>query len=100
MTEAKLRIEVMTWLRNRSGVWAVKYPGSMYGEAGTPDVLACVRGRFVAIELKMPGKKPTKIQDVQLRRIIAAGGRAVVATTLDDVINIVTSIEGDDERWK
>lgn len=100
MSEATLRVEVMRFLRSYPGVWAVKYHGGPYSEAGVPDILACVRGRFVAFELKMPGKKPTKIQEVQLGKIADAYGIAVVASSLDDVVKIVKDIEGQADRWK
>lgn len=53
---------------------------------GTPDILAVISGRFVAIEVKRPGGKPSKLQLAQLKRIEAAGGVAFVADSIDDVI--------------
>lgn len=44
-------------------------------EGGTPDILGCVRGRFVALELKRDLKhKPTKLQQHQMIKIKAAEG--------------------------
>ena len=53
--------------------------------SGRPDIEACVDGHFVAIEVKMPGKKATDIQTHILDKIRSAGGWAVV---LDDVIKL------------
>jgi hypothetical protein len=64
--------------------WAgevVKVHGSASQKAGTPDLLACVRGRFVAVELKQPGKKPTPLQMKRLRDWAAVGALAGWATT-------------------
>jgi penicillin-binding protein-related factor A (putative recombinase) len=55
------------------------------GAAGTSDLTACYQGRFVAIEVKKPGNKPTVKQQAYLDRVTAAGGLAFVATSIDDV---------------
>lgn len=48
---------------------------------GTPDILACIGGDFVAIELKKDEKgKPSAIQQYELERITRAQGRAFVAS--------------------
>lgn len=48
------------------------------GVAGIPDFIICFRGRFIAVETKAPGKKPTRFQDHQLNAIGLAGGIAFV----------------------
>ncbi len=53
---------------------------------GTPDLLAVISGRFVAIEVKRPGGKASKLQIAQLKRIEAAGGLAILAESVEDVI--------------
>lgn len=45
---------------------------------GTPDFLLCHRGHFAGVEAKAGSGKPTKLQLVRLREIIAAGGTALV----------------------
>lgn len=46
---------------------------------GTPDLLACVNGKFVAIELKRSSKeKPDALQELSLNRIAEAGGIGLV----------------------
>ena len=48
--------------------------GTGYGNAGVPDFLCCIKGRFVAIEAKANGGKTTALQDKNLRDIGLAGG--------------------------
>ena len=50
----------------------------------TVDVLACVKGRFVGIEVKVPGKVPTPRQMIALSEIERAGGVAFWCTSLAD----------------
>lgn len=42
------------------------------------DYLLCVEGRFVAIETKAPGKKPTPRQKMIISQIERAGGKVFV----------------------
>lgn len=44
----------------------------------TLDYLACIKGRFVAIETKAPGKKLTPMQGITKAAIEAAGGIVLV----------------------
>lgn len=44
----------------------------------TLDYLMCMKGRFVAIEAKAPGKEPTPLQEESIRQIRAAGGKVFV----------------------
>lgn len=43
-----------------------------------PDIVACLRGKFVAIECKAGKNKPTALQYKNIDAIHAAGGFAVV----------------------
>lgn len=52
--------------------------GSMFGNSGVPDFLCCVNERFLAIEAKANGGKPTALQQKHLRDIDKAGGYALV----------------------
>ena len=58
---------------------------------GTPDILAVIAGRFVAIEVKAPGGRVSKLQVAQLKRIEAAGGIAILAESLEDVTDYLAT---------
>ena len=47
-----------------------------YSKAGIPDILACINGRFVAIEVKQPGESPRPLQTAQINEFITAGAIA------------------------
>ena len=88
--ERVLKHDVERWL-NLQGCWI--FSQGMHrrtgGRIGTPDVLACVPpiGVFLAIELKAEGGRLDPAQTSELERIRAAGGIAVVARCLDDVMH-------------
>ena len=63
------------------------------GKRGTPDILLCVSGKFVGIELKKSGKEPRdRLQHHKLGLIEKAGGVSFVAypENLDVVIGLLT----------
>lgn len=75
--ESKVKAKIHAMLKEH-GVYAVNYIGGAFANNGTPDILACVRGRFYAIEAKAGKNRPTDLQLSNLRRISEAGGVALV----------------------
>lgn len=70
---------------DRLGVWYMKVHGSMYQKSGVPDILVCVNGRFVGIEVKRPGGIVSPLQQLNIDDIHKSGGVAFVAYSVDDV---------------
>lgn len=61
------------------GCWQIKYwAGSQFTKAGVPDILACVNGYFVAVEVKAQNGKPSELQLYTIDKIRQAGGFAMV----------------------
>lgn len=69
--------KIKKYLRDR-GAYCVKYFGCTYSVNGTPDILACVNGYFLGIEVKAQGGKPSDLQLTKIREIREAGGFAYV----------------------
>lgn len=70
--------KIKKYLKDK-GCYCVKYFGCNYSTSGTPDILACVNGYFVAIEVKAQTGKPSELQLAKIRQIREAGGFAYVA---------------------
>jgi Holliday junction resolvase len=83
--EGRLVRRVSTWLKDQGATVYKIHGGDNFQEDGIPDLLCCLRGVFVGIELKQEGEKPSKAQEHQMRKINHAGGIAFVAESLDDV---------------
>ena len=60
------------------GCWYVKYFANAFTRKGIPDILACVNGRFLAIEVKADRGKPSELQLYERDKIIEAGGIAMI----------------------
>lgn len=55
------------------------FPGTHgYGRSGVPDIICCVKGKFLAIECKAGKNKPTELQEREIDKICKAGGTAIV----------------------
>lgn len=65
-------------LQELPGVWSCKI--QQVSKVGTPDVLICLAGVFVAIELKTNEGKLSKLQIYNLEKIAQCGGMAMVLT--------------------
>jgi len=97
MTEAQLTHRVIEYLRKlkRDGepVWWLKIHGGPLQHAGVPDLLIVYHGVVLFVELKAPGKKPTRLQLETMRRISVAGGWTKVIDTEENLIRLLDLIK-------
>ena len=99
MLEKDIVAAILRLLKKTPCCFAWKEHGGMYGVAGIPDIIACVGGRFVAFEVKVPGRKLTKLQEITLQKIRDAKGQAYMVTSAAEVAAILKEMEGfHDER--
>lgn len=80
-SHAKLRKEITDWLKE-IGAWYVCTNSQGYGRKGIPDILCCIRGKFVAIEVKIAPDKASPWQMRELHAVIEAGGISYIAWSL------------------
>lgn len=66
------------------GAYHIKTHGSMYSRAGVPDIICCINGTFVGIEVKRPQGVVSELQKAHIRLIQQAGGIAFVAYSVAD----------------
>jgi hypothetical protein len=71
-----------------------------YGRSGVPDIIACMRGRFLAIECKAGAGKLTPLQSRELALIEEAGGLAYVINedSIESLEIALLSFIADDDR--
>ena len=77
-SEKSFENKIKRYLKER-GCYRVKYHGNYFSENGTPDILACCNGYFLAIEVKAQDGRPSELQLVKINDIRKAGGFAYVA---------------------
>lgn len=88
----------VAWAK-RINTGAVKYKSTAgrdrfvrYGFAGCSDIIGQAKnGRFIAIEVKAPGKRPSELQKQFIDIVKSNGGYSGVARCLEDVDEILNS---------
>ena len=75
--EKKVKTKVVAQLKTLGAYYFYPVTGG-YGASGVPDIVACLKGRFIGIECKANGNKPTALQQMNLDQIATQGGIALV----------------------
>lgn len=78
----------------KKGCWFVKFFANAYTSSGIPDILCCINGRFVGIEVKQEKGKVSLLQKVHLKRIVEAGGIGILAypSGYDDLKKVIDNL--------
>ena len=99
--EKTIEREILDYLRkkkvfcfkiNTMGVWDEKikaYRKSPDVLAGTSDILGIYKKKFLAIEVKVPGKKPTELQRAFITKVIDEGGVGFAADSVEKVQTVL-----------
>lgn len=100
--ESQLKTSIRKMLLKR-GAYYSNPKGGEYSKDGDPDIIVCYRGRFIGIEAKNPNRRG-KLRESQKdckEYVLEAGGRYVVATSLQDVETVLDEIDEDEEirQW-
>lgn len=61
-----------------NGGWQVKFFANGFTKKGIPDLLCCLNGVFMGIEVKGDGGRPSDLQLYHLKKIREAGGIGIV----------------------
>lgn len=85
----------MAALRER-GAFVFKVWGSEHMMAGLPDICGCYRGRFIAVETKMPGGRTSPRQDYVIGKLREAGARVVVAQSVPEALRVLDEVDTPD----
>lgn len=77
MTEKQFQNQVIAFLKLHN-IYHIKVWGGGFQKAGIPDLLCCIKGKFVALELKTEKGKAAVLQKYNIFKIQEAGGYARV----------------------
>lgn len=58
--------------------WFTKIWGGGYQKSGIPDLILCVNGFFITVELKAPNGKPSELQKMNTARINQSNGIGII----------------------
>lgn len=85
--ESAIQHKIIKYLNSLEDCKAVKYQGGYYSKNGTPDILCCYQGHFIAFEVKTEKGKATKLQQIEIEGWQKSGASALIVRSLDDVKN-------------
>lgn len=78
MAQEKLFENKIKEFLKRNNIWFVKFFANGFTKSGIPDLLACIKGKFVAIEVKAEKGKPSELQLYNKKQIENSGGVAYI----------------------
>ena len=76
--EKKFENQVKKFLDGLEHTWYFKVHGNGVQSSGIPDIIACIRGIFVALEIKSDEGRLSEIQKVKLKEIHDSWGMTFV----------------------
>ena len=85
-SERAVQKEILDYIKSL-GAYSVKT--MVTNSNGTPDILCCLNGKFIGIEVKKEDGVVSKIQEYHIKKIKEAGGIAFVARSLQDAKEII-----------
>jgi hypothetical protein len=92
--ESKVKAAVVKLLKANDAYYFFPATGG-FGRSGVPDIVCCLRGKFVGIECKAGTNKPTELQLRELHKINKAGGLTyVINETNVDLIAKLMDVAG------
>lgn len=68
-----------------------KIHGGPFQAAGIPDIIGCINGRFIAVEVKLPGKEKTLtlIQQVTIKKLAKSGAITFMSTSAPHTLGLI-----------
>ncbi len=78
--EKQFENKVRAFLKGLPNQWHFKVFGNMFQSSGVPDILGCINGRLIGLEVKSSTGKASEIQKYVLGQIRNAGGYAVIVS--------------------
>lgn len=92
--ESQLQKEVINYLKSKA-IYHINIYGSGFTAKGTPDLIICLNGKFIALELKTPKKtgKESPAQKIRAKQIINSKGIYLCMDNLDEIKDKLKELE-------
>lgn len=70
--------EIKKFLNKLPNTWYFKVWSGPYSKSGIPDIIACINGHFVALEVKAENGRASELQKRNIRLINECKGQAYI----------------------
>lgn len=94
MNESDITKSILKYLKTLPHCFFWKEHGGIYGTSGIPDIIVCIDGRFIALEVKTQKGKTTPLQNAVIKKIHSSGGFAFVVRSVEEAKNAIDSATG------
>lgn len=81
------------------GAYYVKTHGDRFSKIGTPDIIACIKGHFVALEVKATTGKPSELQLYHLSNIMFNRGYGAIIVPTEGIRKIKKYIDANYPKY-
>ena len=92
--ESQLKKQLKALLNERGAYWSAVAGGS-YAKPGDPDIIACYKGRFIAIEAKTYEGAQSDWQKLRQKQVENAGGVYLVIRSADVLADTLDKVDAD-----
>lgn len=94
MRESLIQRKITDWLTSQK-IWWMKAHQTTFSRSGIPDLIVCLDGRFLSLEVKTEIGTPTPLQMRERERISKSGGRSDIVRSLAEVKHIVKEMRSE-----
>jgi Holliday junction resolvase len=92
MLESKIQSKILKELKNL-GIYAHK--NITTNKKGVPDIIACYRGEYLALEVKNEKGRPSELQLWNIEEIRKSGGVADIVRSWEDVAILLRRMDNE-----
>lgn len=90
--ETRLQRRIREALTKRfPNLFMFKVHGGPYQRAGVPDLIGCLEGKFIGLEVKVGKNDATALQAQTIEKIRQSGGTAGVVRSVEEAVELVES---------
>lgn len=90
MKEKEIQKKIIEYL-NKNGAYSVK--SIVTNRSGSPDIICCFNGLFVALEVKTEKGIISKLQEYHQKEILKSGGRALIVRSVEEVKALIEELK-------
>ena len=91
MSESTIQNKIIKYL-NRNGAYTIKTIST--NRSGSPDIICCFKGLFIAVEVKTDKGIVSKLQEYHQKEIINSGGIALIVRSAEEVEQLLEKLKG------
>ncbi|MCI6278084.1 MAG: VRR-NUC domain-containing protein [Clostridium sp.] len=81
--EKQFENQIKKFLDKLPKTWYFKFWAGPYSKSGIPDIIGCVNGKFIALEVKAENGRASELQKRNIRLIEQCGGYARIVYPKD-----------------